>query len=106
SCRCRDGMLATNDPAWRPQMSRFIPPTWRRATSRRTPRCVLSLEALEDRAVPAVVTVQAGTTVRTVNEHVLGTNLAEFDAYLNTATQQLVQSVGQKMLRWPGGGVA
>jgi alpha-N-arabinofuranosidase len=65
---------------------------------------LLRLEALECRDLPSTVTVNAGTIMRPVNNHVLGVNLAWWDPNLNTTqTQQMVQSAGLSMFRFPGG---
>jgi alpha-L-arabinofuranosidase len=65
---------------------------------------LLRLELLERRDLPSTVTVNAGSIVRLVNDHVLGVNVDWWDTSLNTArTQQLVQSAGLGMFRFPGG---
>jgi hypothetical protein len=62
------------------------------------------LERLEDRTVPAVVTVDAASVVRTVNDQVLGANIGDADPKLGTpATLQLVQDAGLRLFRQPGG---
>ena len=69
-------------------------------------RCRLRphLEGLEDRELLAVVSVNAGQVVRTVDTQLLGVNLAWWDSDLNTAqTQQMVQAAGLTMFRFPGG---
>jgi hypothetical protein len=74
----------------------------RRTSARRShlPR----LERLEDRTVPSVVNVDAGSVVRTVNSQLLGVNLAWWDSALNTtATQSMVQAAGLNLFRFPGG---
>ncbi len=69
-------------------------------------RCRLRphLEGLEQRQLLAVVSVNAGQVVRTVDTQLLGVNLAWWDSDLNTAqTQQMVQAAGLTMFRFPGG---
>jgi hypothetical protein len=74
----------------------------RRAAARRRPP--LRLEYLEDRRVPATVGVDVTQVVRTVNDHVLGTNLAWWQEALNTPqTRQMVRDAGLRLLRLPGG---
>lgn len=81
--------------------------TGRRATSRRPvarPRPRLELELLESRDLPSTLTILAGKVVRTVNDQVLGVNLAWWDSNLNTPqTQQMVQAAGLNTFRFPGG---
>jgi hypothetical protein len=65
------------------------------------------LEPLEDRTVPAVVTVDATSALRAVNDQVLGVNLAWWDSNLSTSTTlQLVQDAGLHLFRQPGGSSA
>lgn len=72
----------------------------RTAWSRRRP-CV---EPLEERALLATVSVNAGSVVRAVDTQLLGVNVDWWDSNLNTAeTQQLVQAAGLTMYRFPGG---
>ncbi len=60
------------------------------------------LELLEDRTVPAVVTVDATSVIRTVNDQVLGVNLGYGDSQLGTpATLQLVEDAGLRLFRQP-----
>src|SRR5437763_8929619 len=66
----------------------------------------LRLEALEARATPAAIGVQAGTTVRTATDQLLGVNLAWWDSNLNSTTQQMVSSAGLRVFRQPGGSSA
>jgi hypothetical protein len=62
---------------------------------------------LEDRAVPAVVTVDATSVIRSVNDQVLGVNLAWWDFDLQTAaTLRMVQDAGLRLFRQPGGSSA
>ena len=68
---------------------------------------MLHLERLPDRDLPAALTVQAGTTIRTVNDDILGANLAYWDWNLNTTqTRSLVQAAGMNLFRFPGGSAA
>jgi hypothetical protein len=61
------------------------------------------LDDLERRELLAV-TINAGQRVRTVAPQLLGVNLTWWDTNLNTsATQQMVQSAGLNMFRFPGG---
>jgi hypothetical protein len=72
---------------------------------RRLPLCFRPwLEILEDRTVPAVLTIDATSAIRTVNDQVLGVNLAYWDSNLGTATTlQMVQDAGLRLFRQPGG---
>jgi alpha-L-arabinofuranosidase len=82
----------------------FSNPTHVRGQAPRTRYALLRLEPLECRDLPSTVTVNAGIIVRPVNNHVLGVNVDWWDATLNTAqTQQMVQSAGLSMFRFPGG---
>jgi hypothetical protein len=75
-----------------------------RCRADRRHNALLRLESLECRDLPSTVTVNAGTIVRPVNNHVLGVNVDWWDTSLNTAqTQQMVQSAGLSMFRFPGG---
>ncbi len=75
---------------------------WHGASARgRLKPCV---ELLEGRELLAVVSVNAGQVVRSVDTQLLGVNLAWWDSDLNTAqTQQMVQAAGLTMFRFPGG---
>jgi hypothetical protein len=54
--------------------------------------------------VPAVVTVDATSVLRTVNDQVLGVNLAYWDSQLGTpATLQRIEDAGLRLFRQPGG---
>jgi len=67
-------------------------------------RTLLQVEALEERALLAAVTVNAGQIIRQVNDQVLGINLTNWDTSLNTPqTEQMVEAAGLKMFRFPGG---
>jgi alpha-L-arabinofuranosidase len=82
----------------------FSNPPHIRGQARRQRYALLRLEPLECRDLPSAVTVNAGIIVRPVNNHVLGVNVDWWDTTLNTAqTQQLVQSAGLSMFRFPGG---
>jgi hypothetical protein len=73
------------------------------ASSRLKPR----VEWLEDRELLATVAVNAGQVVRSVDTQLLGVNLAWWDSDLNTSeTQQMVESAGLTMFRFPGGSSA
>jgi hypothetical protein len=62
------------------------------------------VEQLEDRRLLAAVTVDTTNAVRTVNDHVLGTNLTWWDSALSSSrTQQMVQDAGVRIFRQPGG---
>jgi alpha-L-arabinofuranosidase len=62
------------------------------------------VELLEERRLLAVVSVNAGQIVRSVDTQLLGVNLAWWDSDLNTTqTQQMVQAAGLTMFRFPGG---
>ena len=55
-------------------------------------------------ASAATITVQSGTTVRTVDERLFGLNTAIWDQYCNTPqTISLLNSAGIRFLRYPGG---
>jgi hypothetical protein len=57
--------------------------------------------------MPAVVTVDTTSVIRTVNDQVLGANLAWWDFNLGTAaTLQMVQDAGLHLFRQPGGSSA
>jgi hypothetical protein len=62
------------------------------------------VECLEGRELLAVVTVNASQIVRAVDTQLLGVNLTWWDTNLNTSqTEQMVQSAGLTMFRFPGG---
>ena len=62
------------------------------------------IEFLEERALLAVVSVDAGEVIRPVDTQLLGVNLTSPDANLNTSeTQQMVQAAGLTSFRFPGG---
>jgi alpha-L-arabinofuranosidase len=67
-------------------------------------RCALGIEGLEARALLATIAVNAATVVRSVDTQLLGVNVAWYDSVLNTPqTQQMVESAGLTMFRFPGG---
>jgi hypothetical protein len=66
-----------------------------------------SIESLEARELLASVTVNASQVVKAVSTPVLGVNLMATDPYLlSTTTQQLIQSAGLTMFRFPGGSMS
>jgi hypothetical protein len=82
--------------------NRSLPRRSRGAAAR--PTVLRSLEQLEDRTLPSVVTVDASQTIRTATSRILGANLAWRDSALNTTqTQQMVQAAGLNFFRFPGG---
>jgi hypothetical protein len=62
------------------------------------------IESLEQRALLAVVSVNAGQVIRTVDTQLLGVNVVNWDSDLNTTeTQQMVEAAGLTSFRFPGG---
>jgi hypothetical protein len=72
------------------------------------------VEALEGRALKSTVTVDVDQVIRTVNDHVLGADLAGWDPYLSAnhdgsgvtpdpGTLAMIQDAGLKMLRLSNG---
>src|SRR5438477_12675790 len=67
-------------------------------------RPIFALERLERRRLLATVAINAGSVIRTVNDDVLGINVAWWDTNLNTAqTKTMVQAAGLTSFRFPGG---
>src|SRR4051794_41829151 len=61
-------------------------------------------EALENRTLCAVVTINANQILRDVNPHLIGVNLAWWDTNVpTTRTKQMVQDAGLNFFRFPGG---
>jgi len=76
----------------------------RRGLRSRKRRCWPGIEGLERRELLATVSVNASQVVRAVNTQLLGVNVAWYDSNLNTSqTQQMVQTAGLTMFRFPGG---
>jgi hypothetical protein len=88
-------MVPLNQKSMRGSRHRFAP---------RRMKCFPAIEGLEERTLLATVTVNAAQVVRTVDTQLLGVNVAWYDSNLGTAqTQQMVQSAGLTMFRFPGG---
>lgn len=65
---------------------------------------MLHIEALENRLLLSTIGVNATQVVRTVDNQVLGVNLATWDSYLGTSqTASMVEAAGLTAFRMPGG---